>query len=145
MSAETPRRDLDGLRDLRDAFGSIVTAHLVPELPAEERLALARDLRASRFARDRAAGTAAGLFRAPAWDMLVELFAEAGRGLAITDMASVAGSPSTGIRYIGLMVARGWIERSGDPMDARRHFAKLTPAGERIVVAAIDRLGYRRG
>lgn len=73
-----------------------------------------------------------------AWNMTLELYAKhvAGRHSTIMSLCAAAGAPPTSaLRSINLMVARGNFIRQRDPADARRVF--ILPAGG--LVEAVER------
>ena len=75
------------------------------------------------------------LFADPAWDMLLDLFAARieRRQVAVSSLCIAAAvPPTTALRWIATMTARGLIERRPDPGDGRRMFLVL---GERAADA----------
>lgn len=73
-----------------------------------------------------------GLFADPAWDILLELYAaELGqRRLSVSSLCIGAAVPATtALRWIGALEKKGLIERSDDPLDARRIFVALSTEG----------------
>lgn len=86
-----------------------------------------------RARRRRALYFGPGLFRDPAWDMLLDLgLARAGgRQLDLTALGHGAGIPSTtALRWIDVLLEHGLARRSVDPADARRGIITLTDKGE---------------
>ena len=76
------------------------------------------------------------LFGEPAWDMLLNLFIAKARGevLSTAALCSVGGVPhATGLRRIDHLEAKGLIERSRDPADARVTQIQITPKGYRLM------------
>lgn len=76
------------------------------------------------------------LFGEPAWDILLDLFAAELRGeaISITSACIASGVPSTtALRWVGLLEAKGYVERKPDPVDARRSFVGLTLRGRNIL------------
>lgn len=73
----------------------------------------------------------ASIFSDPAWDMLLELLVATceQRRMSVTNLCAVsATSHATAIRWIAILADRGLIQRSPDPIDARRVWVSLTPA-----------------
>lgn len=65
----------------------------------------------------------------PVWDMLLDLYvAEAkGRPVSVLDLAIAAAVPrSTGVRWVGTLVAEGKLKRHDDPLDGRRSWLTLS-------------------
>ena len=73
----------------------------------------------------------ASIFSDPAWDMLLELLVATceQRRMSVTNLCAVsATSHATAIRWIAILADRGLIQRTPDPIDARRVWVSLTPA-----------------
>lgn len=67
----------------------------------------------------------------PVWDMLLDLYvAEArGRQLSISDLALATMVPrSTGVRWVGSLIAEGKLQRHADSDDGRRSWVTLSDA-----------------
>jgi DNA-binding MarR family transcriptional regulator len=74
------------------------------------------------------------LFGEPAWDMLLDLFANAalGRQVNVTSLCLAANVPqSTALRYITLLEENGLIERCASPEDGRVMLVDLSTTGYR--------------
>jgi DNA-binding MarR family transcriptional regulator len=72
----------------------------------------------------------AQLFRDPAWDMLLDLFASHERGEKVSAIALSLSSgvpQSTALRAIQRLEEQGLIVREGDPDDLRRSWVRATP------------------
>lgn len=72
----------------------------------------------------------AELFRDPAWDMLLDLFASHERGERVSAIALSLSSgvpQSTALRTIQRLEDKGLIVREGDPDDLRRSWVRATP------------------
>jgi len=85
----------------------------------------ARKLRAKR---NQILGTK--LFRDPAWDMLLDLFAahERREKVSVSALCYSSGVPSsTALRAVQRLEEQGMIEREGDPKDLRRSWVRATP------------------
>lgn len=70
------------------------------------------------------------LFRDPAWDMLLCLFAanEQGQQVSVSSLCYASGVPqSTALRQIGRLEKHGLIDRRGDPADLRRSWVRASP------------------
>lgn len=85
-------------------------------------------LRRIRMKRNEVIG--AQLFRDPAWDMLLDLFAahELGQRVSVSALCFASGVPqSTALRTVQRLEERGLVEREGDPDDLRRSWVRATP------------------
>lgn len=72
------------------------------------------------------------LFGEPAWDMLLDLYANhrLGRPVTIGDLCVASRAPmSTALRWLTLLERKGLVDRTADPLDRRRSFASLTADG----------------
>lgn len=72
------------------------------------------------------------LFGEPAWDMLLDLYANHGlhRAVTISDLCVASRAPmSTALRWLGLLERKGLVRRNADPLDRRRAFVTLTDQG----------------
>jgi hypothetical protein len=115
-------------------------SHYDPEIVADpdhlldiaKALYRTRQIRARYFPSD--------LFGEPAWDILLDLFIEKGGGkrVPITN-ACIASQvpPTTGLRWIGLLLDDGWIVREEDTTDRRRAFVRLTEKGETAIARCL--------
>ncbi len=75
----------------------------------------------------------ADLFRDPAWDMLLELYAanERGERLSVSSLCLASGSPqTTALRHVQRLEKHRLITRESDPDDERREF--LIPTQQAI-------------
>jgi DNA-binding MarR family transcriptional regulator len=73
----------------------------------------------------------------PAWDMLLALFclplARWGK-MTVSRLSQAAGlSLTTGLRWSKMMEQKGLINRTSDPLDARRIFVTLSSKGDRLM------------
>jgi DNA-binding MarR family transcriptional regulator len=85
-------------------------------------------LRRLRMRRNELVGSP--LFRDPAWDMLLGLFAahEQGQQVSVSSLCYASGVPqSTALRQIVRLETHGLVERRGDPADLRRSWVKASP------------------
>jgi len=84
----------------------------------------------SRRAREKIFGSG-NLFADPAWDILIDLFisAKEGKEVSVSSLCIAAAVPATtGLRWIKLLESEGMIERTADPVDARRFNLSLSEA-----------------
>lgn len=85
-------------------------------------------LRRIRLRRNELVG--APLFRDPAWDMLLDLFAahQQGHQVSISSLCYASGvSQSTALRHMNWLERHGLVERVNDPCDLRRSWVRATP------------------
>lgn len=76
------------------------------------------------------------LFADPAWDMLLDLFAATiERRQVSVSSACIAAAvpPTTALRWIGTLEARGLLVRVADPADRRCTHLRLAESGERAI------------
>lgn len=86
-----------------------------------------RDVIRARRMRDRFLGE--GLFEDPAWDMLLDLFAARleRRRVSVSSLCIAAAvAPTTALRWIAKLTARGMLVRSPDDEDRRRSHIALS-------------------
>jgi DNA-binding MarR family transcriptional regulator len=72
------------------------------------------------------------LFSEPAWDILLELYAAkmAGRRVSVSELATTIGTPpTTAVRWITALTARGLVESETDPQEPTRLWMNLTADG----------------
>jgi DNA-binding MarR family transcriptional regulator len=82
------------------------------------------------------------LFADPAWDLLLHLCVEtaAGRQVAVSGLCQAAKvRPTTGLRWINLLVDAGLLAKTGDPEDARRVFVSFAAGAEESMHALLAR------
>lgn len=85
-----------------------------------------------RRARDRVAPK--GLFGEPAWDILLALYAEEPSKLPVSSVCYGCGIPSkAGLRWIGVLVGKGLVQRTLHPRDDRIVLLSLTEQGQLVV------------
>lgn len=76
------------------------------------------------------------LFSEPAWDILLELYAAeiAQRRMAVSQVCAAAKVPATtALRWLNTLEENELVRRHPDPLDARRFFVSLTPAGSQAM------------
>jgi DNA-binding MarR family transcriptional regulator len=124
LPESTRQKLLEGLEEMAVALAPSAEPPAAPSAAAIEDLMRARARRA-KFFNPR-------LFADPAWDMLLELFAAELRQkkLAVTSLGIASGvPPTTALRWMSALQHEGLVERQNDPLDGRRVFVSLTPAG----------------
>ena len=103
----------------------------VPEHPqAAAILALARELYVSRRRRERF--LASDLFGEPTWDILLDLYVAARENRRVPTTSACIGAnvpPTTALRWLRILEARGLVEREDDGRDGRRTFVHLSARG----------------
>jgi len=118
-------------------LGSAIEPKLMPNAPLLETIETFRRLRAHYVGCD-------GLDDV-AWDLLLELAsAEHQRQrLSVSGLmlSSSQVSSTTLLRRIHELTDRGYIERSQDPNDARRHYVMLTQKGHALIAEFLERFG----
>lgn len=91
---------------------------------------VARAILAARRRRD--ALFPSDLFADAAWDMLLELYAShlEQQRISVTQLCSCSAVPlTTALRWVSRLEQEGLVAREHDPVDARRSWIELTPAG----------------
>jgi hypothetical protein len=97
------------------------------KLDPEARALLARDWIRKRRHRDHF--FPAGIFADPAWDMLLDLYAAhyEGKAVTISSLCIAASVPATtALRWVRVMIEKGWFVRIKDCQDGRRAFVHLS-------------------
>jgi DNA-binding MarR family transcriptional regulator len=101
---------------------------MVPAPAGDEGLTAPYVRRLIRDRRRRAAIFAGLRLSNPAWDMMLDLLAARleGRAISVSSLCIASGVPATtALRWIGMLVAKGTVERSADPSDGRRILVRL--------------------
>lgn len=115
--------------------GTTPTVTARPAIPAPA-LAMAREIYAGRRRRERF--LAPDLFGEPTWDILLDLFIAAAEARRVPTTSACIGAnvpPTTALRWLRILEARGLVEREDDGRDGRRTFVCLTVRG---LAAMID-------
>lgn len=84
------------------------------------------------------------LFADPGWFILLDLFVQESLGKQTSINSACVASmspPSTGLRWITLLVDRGFIRRKNDPTDNRRVFLTLTKETSKELTDLLSKLG----
>lgn len=110
----------------------------VPRVASEDALAHKEALirRVQKARKIRADFFGENLFADPAWDMLLELYANdlAQQRVSVSSASDAAGVPlSTSLRWMAALEERGLIERKSDPLDGRRVWISLTALGASLM------------
>jgi len=120
-----------GLAPLRNRMLKLAGAGRDGELSEDDLLGLlAEELYRNR--RRRAQHFSQRLFGEPAWDILLDLYAAAVRGEAVSVSNACRAAdapPSTALRWLQHLEDDKLVERTADPTDARRHFVRLSKRG----------------
>ena len=72
------------------------------------------------------------IFGEPGWDLLLDLYIAAKRNKSISVTSACIGSSvaaTTALRWLQILEEKGLVERTGDNLDKRRSFIKLTEDG----------------
>lgn len=96
--------------------------------------AFVRRVQKARKLRDLFVGE--NLFADPAWDMLLELYANelAQQRVSVSSASDAAGVPlSTALRWMAALEERGLVARTSDPLDGRRVWISLTAHGASLM------------
>jgi len=97
----------------------------------ERAVASARRIYSFRRRRDEVLSEVADLFHDPIWDILLDLYVAAERGQEVSISSACIGAavPSTtGLRALGILQERGFVEFRNDPLDRRRRHVTLSPS-----------------
>lgn len=134
--------------DIFDRIGQIraeldaIQQELQSPQPIVHKLRQVRAYLAARASARRAFGQAT--FSDPAWDMLVQLYAHdlAQRRISLSALCAIARvAAATGQRWIRQLEDNGHVQRTTDPMDARKHRVQLTSSGRSKMQAYFEALG----
>lgn len=109
------------------------------EASAPARMTVALAWIGARKARDRIFRSP--LFQNPAWDILLDIYVHRGSGKesCVNDVCIASGAPATTVlRWVGVLVEEGLLERERDRSDRRRTILKLSPVGLRLIEETLD-------
>lgn len=104
-------------------------------ITSEALLAFARESYAIRRRRDR--HLPGDLFGEPTWDILLDLYVATRENRPVPTTSACIGAnvpPTTALRWLRILEARGLVEREEDNRDGRRTFVRLSSRG----LAAMD-------
>lgn len=105
--------------------------------------AVARELYASR--RRRHKFLPADLFGEPTWDILLDLYISTRENRRVPTTSACIGAhvpPTTALRWLRILEARGLVEREDDGRDGRRTFVRLSPSGLAAMDQTLAALGH---
>jgi DNA-binding MarR family transcriptional regulator len=115
------------------------------QLPRDKLIDLAARIYDTRRTRSRYFHN--NLFGEPVWDMLLALFClptARWRKMSVGGLSEAAGQPlTTSLRWLKVMEQKGLVERSPDPLDARRIFLVLTEKGDRLMCDYLTSIYHR--
>ncbi|MFY7835645.1 MAG: MarR family transcriptional regulator [Novosphingobium sp.] len=134
---------IDPSTSSRRSHARLVEPAIVPELLDAETIrrhtAIARETYAIRRRRHKA--LPADLFGEPTWDILLDLYVAAREDRRVPTTSACIGAhvpPTTALRWLRILEARGLVEREDDGRDGRdgrRTFVRLSDQG----LAAMDK------
>jgi DNA-binding MarR family transcriptional regulator len=99
-------------------------------LETEAVLVLARELYVERRRRDKYFDS--DLFGEPSWDILLDLYIASRESRRVPTTSACIGAhvpPTTALRWLRILEARGMVERESDGRDGRRTFVALSARG----------------
>ena len=137
MTTQAPKSGRTGKRvpiirsaDPNDLVGDAETDGARSSANQMAELALARHTYALRRRRHRFLSP--DLFGEPTWDILLDLFIAAHEGRRVPTTSACIGAhvpPTTALRWLRILEARGLVEREEDGRDGRRTFVRLSKRG----------------
>lgn len=131
----------------RNGLRLVVPATLHPaldEATIQRHTALAREIYASRRRRHRY--LPAELFGEPTWDILLDLYIAARERRRVPTTSACIGAhvpPTTALRWLRILEARGMVDREDDGRDGRRTFVCLSTTGLAAMDATLKTLCQR--
>ena len=117
----------------------IVTTDPIDAVSAARHLTIAREVYAER--RRRHKFLPADLFGEPTWDILLDLYIALREDRRVPTTSSCIGAhvpPTTALRWLRILEARGLVEREDDGRDGRRTFVCLTRRGLTAIDASLS-------
>lgn len=87
------------------------------------------------------------LFGEPSWDILLDLYVAYCDGRRVPTTSACIGSnvpPTTALRWLRIMEARGLVERESDDHDGRRTFVALSEKGRAAMEAFLESTRVRK-
>lgn len=130
-----------GRRDETCPAELAVTINPVDAASAARHLAVAREVYAER--RRRHKFLPADLFGEPTWDILLDLYIALREERRVPTTSACIGAhvpPTTALRWLRILEARGLVEREDDGRDGRRTFVCLTQRGVTAMDASLASL-----
>lgn len=122
-------------RGTEGAIQPAVSAAMPDASTIARHTAIARETYACRRKRHKV--LPADLFGEPTWDILLDLYIAAREDRRVPTTSACIGAhvpPTTALRWLRILEARGLVEREDDGRDGRRTFVRLTWRG----MAAMD-------
>lgn len=113
------------------------------KLPERGRSTLASAERVYRSRRGRERLFPASFFGEPAWDMLLDLYISAVKGLKInvTSVCIAGAVPiTTGLRWLAILEQEGLVNRTVGPGDGRVTFVEIADKGRTMIESYLDNL-----
>ena len=131
-------------------FGPVLRGVVPSRPPSAVLLAFARE--AYNIRRLRARFLPADLFGEPTWDILLDLYVATQENRPVPTTSACIGAdvpPTTALRWLRILEARGLVEREEDGRDGRRTFVRLSEQGlaamEDWIHAALTSLDHTVG
>lgn len=119
-----------GRRGLARIVEPVAMIETLDQATISRHTAIARETYAMRRRRHKA--LPADLFGEPTWDILLDLYIAAREDRRVPTTSACIGAhvpPTTALRWLRILEARGLVEREDDGRDGRRTFVRLTWRG----------------
>jgi len=126
-SADTPG---GGRRNHARIVEQVAEPHQLDPATVTFHTQIARELYAARRRRHKT--LPADLFGEPTWDILLDLYIAAREDRRVPTTSACIGAhvpPTTALRWLRILEARGLVEREDDGRDGRRTFVRLSNRG----------------